>query len=222
MTHNEFFKLLKEPELVQASHVGDFRDLLDSYPYFAPARLFYAKALQRTNSVLFGANLKFSSVYSSNRSWLYYYIYPEKKVSSEPYKKERNPKASGDYFDMISAVEAEGGDSVLSLKNLADRLRSARELVTMPSKPAVVARNNAKIVETTPSVDYFTMEENFREVENFSAGQTEEAAKKCIKERKYAEAIGILKQLNLNNPKKSVYFADQIRFLEKVIANTKS
>jgi len=30
-----------------------------------------------------------------------------------------------------------------------------------------------------------------------------------------------LRALNLNNPKKSVYFADQIRFLEKVIANSK-
>ena len=38
---------------------------------------------------------------------------------------------------------------------------------------------------------------------------------------KYEEALVILNELNLNNPKKSIYFADQIRFLEKVIANTK-
>jgi hypothetical protein len=46
-------------------------------------------------------------------------------------------------------------------------------------------------------------------------------AKKLIREHKYMEAIEILKLLNLNNPKKSVYFADQIRFLEKVIVNSK-
>jgi len=50
---------------------------------------------------------------------------------------------------------------------------------------------------------------------------TESNAKKLIAERKYKEAIEILRALNLNNPKKSVYFADQIRFLEKVIVNSK-
>jgi len=50
---------------------------------------------------------------------------------------------------------------------------------------------------------------------------SESNAKKLIIEHKYPEAIEILRALNLNNPKKSVYFADQIRFLEKVIANSK-
>jgi hypothetical protein len=50
---------------------------------------------------------------------------------------------------------------------------------------------------------------------------SEYQAKKLITERKFTEAIAILKQLNLNYPKKSVYFADQIRFLEKVIVNSK-
>jgi len=50
---------------------------------------------------------------------------------------------------------------------------------------------------------------------------SENIAKKLIAERKYADAIEILRALNLNNPKKSVYFADQIRFLEKVIVNSK-
>jgi len=50
---------------------------------------------------------------------------------------------------------------------------------------------------------------------------SEESVKRLIKNRKYTEALEILKKLNLNNPKKSVYFADQIRFLEKVIENLK-
>ena len=46
-------------------------------------------------------------------------------------------------------------------------------------------------------------------------------AKKLIAERKYSDAIEILQKLNLNNPKKSVYFADKIRFLEKIVENAK-
>ena len=40
-----------------------------------------------------------------------------------------------------------------------------------------------------------------------------------IKNRRYQEAINRLTALNLNNPKKSVYFAHQISFLKKLIAN---
>ena len=48
---------------------------------------------------------------------------------------------------------------------------------------------------------------------------TETLAKIYIKQKKYAEALTIIKQLSLNFPKKSIYFADQIRFLEYLILN---
>ena len=34
------------------------------------------------------------------------------------------------------------------------------------------------------------------------------------------KALEIIKRLNLNFPKKNAYFADQIRFLEKLIVNS--
>ncbi len=49
---------------------------------------------------------------------------------------------------------------------------------------------------------------------------TETLARIYIKQGKYSRALEIIKQLNLNNSKKSVYFADQIRFLEKLIINS--
>lgn len=38
-----------------------------------------------------------------------------------------------------------------------------------------------------------------------------------VKNKNYTKALEIIKELSLNNPKKSVYFAHQIRFLEKLI-----
>ncbi|MCH5228668.1 MAG: hypothetical protein J1F12_01570 [Muribaculaceae bacterium] len=38
-----------------------------------------------------------------------------------------------------------------------------------------------------------------------------------IKQKKYKEALNFIEQQNLNNPKKSIYFAHQIRFLKKLI-----
>lgn len=40
-----------------------------------------------------------------------------------------------------------------------------------------------------------------------------------VKNKNYTKALEIIKELSLNNPKKSVYFAYQIRFLEKLIKN---
>ncbi|MGM9620262.1 MAG: hypothetical protein ACI3X4_02285, partial [Bacteroidaceae bacterium] len=43
-----------------------------------------------------------------------------------------------------------------------------------------------------------------------------------IKQGKYESAVKIIRQLSLKYPKKNRYFADQIRFLEKLILNDKN
>ena len=57
--------------------------------------------------------------------------------------------------------------------------------------------------ETDVSDDYFT----------------ETLARIYVKQGKYNKAIEIIRRINLNYPKKSTYFADQIRFLEKLALN---
>ena len=46
-----------------------------------------------------------------------------------------------------------------------------------------------------------------------------ERVKFLVKNRNYDEALQIMEAFYLNNPKKSVYFADQIRFLRKLKLN---
>ena len=48
---------------------------------------------------------------------------------------------------------------------------------------------------------------------------TETLAKIYIKQRKYSRALEIIRSLYLQFPEKNAYFADQIRFLEKLIIN---
>ncbi len=48
---------------------------------------------------------------------------------------------------------------------------------------------------------------------------TETMAQIYVHQRRYSQALEIIKRLNLENPKKNAYFADQIRFLEKLIMN---
>lgn len=51
---------------------------------------------------------------------------------------------------------------------------------------------------------------------------TETLAKIYIKQGRYSKALEIIKRLNLNFPKKNIYFADQIRFLEKLVLNSEN
>ncbi len=51
---------------------------------------------------------------------------------------------------------------------------------------------------------------------------TETLAKIYIKQGRYSKALEIIQRLNLNYPKKNAYFADQMRFLEKLILNDKN
>ena len=51
---------------------------------------------------------------------------------------------------------------------------------------------------------------------------TETLAKIYIKQGRYEKAMEIMRKLNLNYPKKNRYFADQIRFLQKLIINNKN
>ena len=51
---------------------------------------------------------------------------------------------------------------------------------------------------------------------------TETLAKIYVKQQRYSKALEIIKKLSLKYPKKNAYFADQIRFLEKLIINAKS
>jgi hypothetical protein len=48
---------------------------------------------------------------------------------------------------------------------------------------------------------------------------TETLARIYIKQGRYSKALEIIRRLSLQVPKKNAYFADQIRFLEKVIIN---
>ena len=48
---------------------------------------------------------------------------------------------------------------------------------------------------------------------------TETLARIYIKQGRYSQALEIIQRLSLQIPKKNAYFADQIRFLQKLIIN---
>jgi hypothetical protein len=218
MTHEEFIELIKHPDKVGNINISDLKEIIDLYPFFSHPRYLHAKALQSSRNIQATKHIKLCSIYCSDKRWFYYYLFPERKPADESVHHERIPRFSGNYFDLIEKVEAEAGDSRTSLKNLAERLKAAREMIT--EEYATKDKKNIDTNHRNPTKVEMALPDYFSEtIKNEDI--SEETAKKLIQEHKYPEAIEILKKLNLIIPKKSVYFAVQIRFLEKVIENTK-
>ncbi len=109
---------------------------------------------------------------------------------------EETPKLKG--FELIDDfIEKSESDSPLCMKPLREE---------MPSSPT--------------SSDELTEEETIKEEEEDDSCFTETLAKIYVKQQRYSKALEIIKKLSLKYPKKNAYFADQIRFLEKLIINS--
>ncbi len=119
-------------------------------------------------------------------------------------------------------TEENGGTVEMKGQNLIDNF----------VKQAAISEDKEKQEEKTDneygSANYNNDEEKIIDNQITQADDEEESyftetlAKIYIKQQRYSKAIEIIKKLNLKYPKKNAYFADQIRFLEKLIINTKS
>jgi hypothetical protein len=82
-------------------------------------------------------------------------------------------------------------------------------------KGKIVLNDNPTLAPSEPEPD--ENEETEPDEEYF----TETLARIYIKQGRYSQALEIIRRLSLQYPKKNAYFADQIRFLEKLIINNK-
>ena len=87
-----------------------------------------------------------------------------------------------------------------------------------------IGQGDKRIVLTQRSDEEMQLPELPEENENAEEEDyfTETLAKIYIKQGRYTKAMEIIRRLSLKYPKKNRYFADQIRFLEKLIINNKN
>lgn len=207
MTYDDFIHYIRQPETLKDCQPEELKKLADKYPYFKLSKWLYLNSLHKTGSVYFGQELKKTALYAADRRNLYFYIHPDESAVPEP-SVLRSDNA-GSYFDMIGRLDTKTENSRMSLQTLAEKLKAARETLK-----TTTAQTHGDIPTRPESVEQ-KAEPNQSEVFE----EKEKQAKQLIREKKYAEAVKILEELNLINPKKSIYFADQIRFLKKIIQN---
>lgn len=134
--------------------------------------------------------------------------------AEEPEKKEKRKPTAADAHDYASFLlaneteeeiqeEAENAPQMKGQSLIDDFLNNDDGKMELKDEPEY----EPEIEETSDDDD--------------SGFFTETLARIYIKQGRYSKALEIIRRLNLIYPKKNRYFADQIRFLEKLIINNK-
>ncbi len=129
-----------------------------------------------------------------------------------------------DYADLLAAQEREEAQ---------DKSQNDDELQNMTRDDELINRFIARSIEKERKQSIPAPQQHVEAAEIAEIADTpidepkaedesmlsESLAKMYISRRKYAKALEIIEHINLKFPEKSIYFADQIRFLRKLVLN---
>ncbi len=222
--------------------------LVERYPYFHAVRLLYLRSLFQNHDPSFDAELRKAALYVPSRTVLYNIIEGERlnpaQLSASQKATQQTPKpdedrtnsligqfldslpkekpttqhkadATVDYIAFLQQTEADSsslGSTTVAGKEQSGTMSVIDSFLDNQEKLVIHDRKDEELLK--PQADE----------ESNASGTilTEVMAKIYIKQKKYDQALEIIQTLSLKNPKKSRYFADQIRFLEKLITNSKN
>lgn len=208
MTSNDIIQWIRHPEMLNTATLYELRTMVARYPAFQSLRLLYLKNLYLLHDENFGHELRKSVLYVPDRRVLFYFIEGEISLM----------KPARDAKPVVELTKEEPSvDRTLTLIN--SFLLERPDDQPLESEQAL-GSNNSVYVLTEDNINDDVEDEN--ESEELDDGYfTETLAKIYLKQHRYSKALEIIRKLYLKYPKKNIYFADQVRFLEKLILNNK-
>lgn len=243
----EITELINHPEQMDRDTLYELRSMLALYPYFQTVRLLMLQNLYLLHDPTFDEELRRSAVYITDRKTLFNLVEAahyclrntqsnqntqgnqnaENRTMSlidtfldsipaettEEEKKKRRPTpadATVDYVAYLMESEMtsgllQGGPQMQG-QDLIDHFLEEEE-------GRILLR---EFSDEEEPVETPVVEEESNDEEYF----TETLARIYIKQGRYQKALDIIQRLSSNFPEKNAYFADQIRFLEKLIINS--
>jgi len=246
----EITELIHHPERLDRDTLYELRSLLALYPYYQTARLLMLQNLYLLHDPTFDEELRRAAIYITDRRVLFQMIeaahyqlrpaqstgsatkkavagssrtmtlidtfldsMPKDEDSPEEKKRKRKPTPADAAVDYVAyLLEAEGDNEENEIPEMKGQ--SLIDSFINSDKGRIILSD---VPQLTPPTD--------ATAENDGSGNdegvfTETLARIYIKQGRYSKALEIIQRLSLVYPKKNAYFADQIRFLEKLIINS--
>ena len=229
---------IRHNERLNRDTLYELRLLVSKYPYFDVARLLMLKNLYLLHDIEFGKEMRKAAIYLKSRWPLFelmagYGTANVMEQAPDDIPVDRTMSLIDAFLETLPAdsfsLEAEGAAAVDYVSAYLKPSVSANESAPVPALRGqsliddFLAGDNERIsldlggnAEETQAVAHDN-EEPPVETSFF----TETLANIYIKQQKYDKALEIIKRLCLEYPNKNRYFADQIRFLEKIIKHIK-
>ncbi|MCD8041667.1 MAG: hypothetical protein LUH10_01250 [Tannerellaceae bacterium] len=248
MSGEELYRVIDDPSLLSQDTLPVLRHMTEDYPWFSTARMLYLKNLTNVESPMFEEELKKHAVYVADRKKLYDYIHLDieeitKESTATIHENDPfllidsfltaqgtmasfpagmplpvQPSASMDYIlwaysPHTGEVEKEPETVPLKHQELIDSFLTEEENREPGSRLLQAEEEADRLPSLVEDEEYEkTLDDSYF---------TETLARIYVKQRRYEKALQIIQKLSLKYPEKNIYFADQIRFLEKLIINTK-
>ena len=243
----EMIELIHHPELMDRDTLYELRSQVALYPYHQTMRLLMLQNLYLLHDPTFDEELRRAAVYISDRRVLFNMVEaahyqlrkpgqtspasqpgqtsPSRTLSlidtfldsipqEEPKPRKRRPTPADAAVDYVAyLLDTEGAEP--DAPETVPEMRGQQLIDSfINSDKGKFSLKDVPLPADEPPVEVVEPEEGAEE-EYF----TETLARIYIKQGRYSKALEIIKRLSLQVPKKNAYFADQIRFIEKVIIN---
>ena len=245
----EITELINHPERLDRETLYELRSMLALYPYFQTARLLMLQNLYLLHDPSFDEELKRAAIYITDRKTIFnmveavHYQLQSSHKAATPANTDKSSRTVALIDNFLDSIPKDEED-----ENTGKPKRRPTPADAAVDYVAYLLETTDSGLQTTEAphmkgqdlIDTFLEQEQGRILlgelpddepaghHEMSANEedtdeeyfTETLARIYIKQGRYQKALDIIGRLSEKYPKKNAYFADQMRFLEKLVINS--
>ena len=248
----EITELIKHPERMDRDTLYELRSILALHPYFQTVRLLMLQNLYLLHDPLFDEELRRAAIYVTDRKSIFqmieaahYQLRQQLTSSTSTTSQTSSTGQTSRTIDLIDnfldSIPQEESDKKVQRKPTPADASVDYVAYLLSSEGTEQHTSDAPDMKGQDLIDNFLEQEQGRILLNELPQDTQETvneentdaeveeeyftetlARIYIKQGHYEKALGIIERLSERYPKKNAYFADQMRFLEKLLINSKN